>query len=175
MPKGPFLSSQFVATQWSSQDDKAEFANVLLHFISSDFKQTQFTEKLYRRLSNTFGHIAHYDRGGFWETWFAQRTDQVRFVEHLLRWPCHGDPAFTFCDVERALQVEVQRRGLLPRVKLIADSSSRVEEMLLLEKLERKYRLPLEHYAAVVPDANRVVDGGRVAEEWSIPVQASLF
>jgi len=59
MPKGPFLSSQFVATQWSSQDDKAEFANALLHFISSDFKQMLFTEKLYQRLSNTFGHIAH--------------------------------------------------------------------------------------------------------------------
>ena len=28
---------------------------------------TLFSETLYRRLSHTFGHIAHYDRNGFWE------------------------------------------------------------------------------------------------------------
>lgn len=38
----------------------------LLHFIDSGFKQTLFTKKLYPELSNTFGHIAHYNQGGFW-------------------------------------------------------------------------------------------------------------
>ena len=84
-------------------------------------------------------------------------------------------PTFTFSDVERALQVEVRRRGLLPKLKLIVDPSSRTEEILLLEKLERKYRLPLEHHAAVIPDASQVVDDRRVAAECSIPVQASPF
>ena len=37
--------------------------NTLLHFIDSGFKQTLFTKKLYPRLSNTFGHIAHYNQG----------------------------------------------------------------------------------------------------------------
>ena len=60
MPKGPFLPSQFIATQWSTEKDKADFANSVLHFIESDFKQTLFTRKFYERLSNTFGNIAHY-------------------------------------------------------------------------------------------------------------------
>src|SRR5258708_28992201 len=64
MRKGPFLPKQFTATQWSTQDDKAEFGNRLLHFIDSGFKQTLFTKKLYPRLSNTFGHIAQYNEGG---------------------------------------------------------------------------------------------------------------
>ena len=63
MRKGPFLPKQFTATQWSTQDDKAEFGNTLLHFIDSGFKLTLFTKKLYSRLSNTFGHIAHYNQG----------------------------------------------------------------------------------------------------------------
>jgi hypothetical protein len=39
---------------------KAEFANKLCKFIAADFKETLFTKTLYSRLSNTFGHIAHY-------------------------------------------------------------------------------------------------------------------
>ena len=63
MRKGPFLPKQFTATQWSTEDDKAEFVNTLLHFIDSGFKLTLFMKKLYSRLSNMFGHIAHYTRG----------------------------------------------------------------------------------------------------------------
>lgn len=60
MPKGPFAPSQFTETKWSTQQDKADFGNALLHFIGSGFKQALFTRKLYHRLSQTFGHIAHY-------------------------------------------------------------------------------------------------------------------
>ena len=38
MPKGPFLPSEFTATQWSTQQEKADFANSLLNFIDSGFK-----------------------------------------------------------------------------------------------------------------------------------------
>ncbi|HMH12044.1 MAG TPA: hypothetical protein VK578_02945 [Edaphobacter sp.] len=61
------------------------------------------TKKLYSRLSNTFGHIAHYNQGTFWGECFVEASDLVRFIEHLLRWPCYADPEFTFSDVERAL------------------------------------------------------------------------
>ena len=39
--------------------------------------------------------------GGFWAEWFVEASDQVRLIEQLLRWPCYGDPEFTFSDVER--------------------------------------------------------------------------
>jgi hypothetical protein len=60
MPKGPFVPSEFVPTKFSTAADKAEFGNAFLHFIESEWKETLFTKTFYNRLSNTFGHIAHY-------------------------------------------------------------------------------------------------------------------
>jgi hypothetical protein len=60
MPKELFLASDFVATKFSTAADKANFGNLLLHFIDSGWKQKIHTEKFYSRLSMSFGHIAHY-------------------------------------------------------------------------------------------------------------------
>ena len=60
MPRGPFLPSEFVPTQFSSAADKSNFGNTLLHFLDSDCARELFTKKFYDRLSMTFGHIAHY-------------------------------------------------------------------------------------------------------------------
>jgi hypothetical protein len=60
MPKGPFLPSDFVPTNFSTAADKADFGNAFLYFIESEWKETLFTKTFYNRLSNTFGHIAHY-------------------------------------------------------------------------------------------------------------------
>ncbi len=60
MPRGPFLPSEFVSTQFSSAADKSNFGNTLLHFLDSDCPRELFTKKFYDRLSVTFGHIAHY-------------------------------------------------------------------------------------------------------------------
>ncbi len=64
----------------------------------------------------------------------------MQFLEHLLSWRCYGDPTFTFSDVERTLQREVQRRDYLPRYRAIADATLRATEVAMLEKLETKYR-----------------------------------
>jgi hypothetical protein len=60
MPKGPFIAAQFVPTEWSSAADKAAFGNTFLHFVESAWKRSLFTKGFYQRLSNCFGHIAHY-------------------------------------------------------------------------------------------------------------------
>jgi hypothetical protein len=60
MSKGPFIASQFVPTEWSSAADKAAFGNTFLHFVESAWKRSLFTKGFYQRLSNCFGHIAHY-------------------------------------------------------------------------------------------------------------------
>ena len=57
-----FTPEEFTATQWSAAADKAKFANALMTFIANEFPRRSFTKSLYQRLSNTFGHIAHYDR-----------------------------------------------------------------------------------------------------------------
>ena len=110
MPRGPFLPSEFIATEFSTAADKADFGNAFLHFIESEWRETLFTKTFYNRLSNTFGHIAHYNRPTFYSTWFTSDADRLRFLEQALEWPCWGDAAFTFCDVERALQREIRKQ-----------------------------------------------------------------
>ena len=170
MTKGPFLASEFVATKFSSAAEKAEFGNALLHLIDSGFTRNLFTDRLYGRLSNCFGHIAHYSSTGFYEEWFLSLTTQVRFLEHTLQFPCYGDPEFTFSDVESEIQREVRNRNYLLRYQLLLVEEERRAELTLLERLEGKYRSRREdpeERPASTPSTN----GGEAVER----VQGLLF
>jgi hypothetical protein len=170
MSKGPFPASEFVATKFSSAAKKAEFGNALLHFIDSGFARNLFTDRLYDRLSNCFGHIAHYNSTGFYEEWFLSQTAQVRFLEHTLRFPCYGDPEFTFSDVESEIQRVVHNRNYLSRYQLLLAEEQRGAELILLERLEGKYRCPAKGLDER-PVSARPPDGGEAVE----PVQGLLF
>jgi hypothetical protein len=141
-----FTASDFVPTKWSTADEKAAFGNTLLHFMLTGFVAGRFTEKLYTRLSMCFGHIACFDRNGFAETWFDSPESIASFVNHLMQWPCHGDPGFTFSDVERAIQREAVRLNLVAKVNEAAASSIQLRELALLDALENKY-----HPGTIVP------------------------
>ena len=138
--KGPFLPSDFEATLFSSGAEKANFGNELLRFFDTGYKLDAFTGKLYQRLSNCFGHIAHCDRHGFFETWFASDEKALRFLQHLLNAPCWGDAKHTFSDVERAVQREILRRNYVAAFELRAFTEMRAAEIAVLERLEAKYR-----------------------------------
>lgn len=140
MPKGPFLPSDFTPTKFSTAADKAEFGNALFRFIESEWQAALFTKALYNRLSMCFGHIAHYNRAQFYEEWFSSLAAQVRFLEHTLRFPCYGDPQYTFSDVEREIQRAVRNRNYLARYQLRLAEEERAAELALLERLEEKYR-----------------------------------
>jgi hypothetical protein len=135
-----FTATDFVPTKWSTAEEKASFGNNLLHFMMAGFVVERFTEKLYTRLSMCFGHIAHYDRHGFADTWFDSPESIAAFVNHLMQWPCHGDPGYTFSDVEQAVQREVAKLNLVATVNEAAASSIRARELALLDALESKYR-----------------------------------
>ncbi|MGA3374040.1 MAG: hypothetical protein ABSC48_20060 [Terracidiphilus sp.] len=175
MPKGPFLPSEFVPTKFSTAQDKADFGNMFLYFIESEWTRTVFAKSFYNRLSMCFGHIAHYDAAGFYETWFTADADQLRFLRHTLDWPCWGDPEYTFCDVERAIQQEIRKRNYLARHELRAAEAARSSEMETLKRLEAKYRTVIDHQ----PDAESEPSVPSVATEEAartrMPVQASLF
>ena len=175
MPKGPFLPTEFTATKFSTVADKAEFGNHFLRFIESEWAQPLFTKKFYHRLSMCFGHIAHVDRPTFYETWFTSDQDRLCFLEKTLKWPCWGDPEYTFSDVERAIQQEVRKRNYLAHYQLRVVEAERAREMETLRRLEAKYRVP----------ANRTNDAGAMTADLAIAepapviertqVQASLF
>jgi hypothetical protein len=126
-----------------------------LRFIESEWAQALFTKDFYHRLSMCFGHIAHVDRPTFYETWFTCDHDRLRFLEKTLKWPCWGDPEYTFSDVERAIQQEVRKRNYLARYQLRVAEAERAREMETLRRLEAKYRVP----------ANRTDDAGAMTAD----------
>jgi len=130
---------QFTPTQWDTAQDKATFAKHFVRFVQSDFAAKQFTDRFYRRLSNTFGHIAHYNRGGFWDTFFTTTADKVRFLEQTIQHPCCGDPAWTYSDVERALQAWLHDDGTLERYRQRLAEETETADRAELARLQQKY------------------------------------
>ena len=59
----------------------------------------------------TFGHIAHYDSAGFYETFFESDEGKREFIDQCMAWRCYGDPAFTYSDVERAVIARLKGGG----------------------------------------------------------------
>lgn len=129
MPKGPFSPSEFVPTEWSTTAEKAVFGNTVLEFLGAGCPRELFTKKFYTRLSMTFGNIAHYSLEGFYDTWFTRDRHRLGFVQKLLRWPCHGDPKFTFSDVEHAIQRIMRERNYVARFELGAVEELRAAEI----------------------------------------------
>jgi hypothetical protein len=141
MSKGPFLPNEFVPTQFSTTVEKANFGNALLRFLDANCPRELFTKGFYSRLSMTFGHIAHCDIEGFYSTWFTRDRHRLGFVQKLLHWPCHGDPKFTFSDVEHAVQQVMLKRNYLERYEPQAAEALRAAELRELGHLEAKYRV----------------------------------
>jgi hypothetical protein len=135
-----FSPSQFTPTPWDSAEDKAFFANHFVRFIRSACEEKYFTAKFYRRLSSTFGHIAHHDRDGFWSEFFTSFSDMVRFLEAILHHPCHGDPAWTYCDVELALQEWLQADETLQRYRFVLALETKAREGDDNERLQQELR-----------------------------------
>ncbi|MGO9110434.1 MAG: hypothetical protein ACLP9L_14520 [Thermoguttaceae bacterium] len=103
MTKRIFTADRFTATQHSTAEEKARFCVAYAKFILSGFPRHRFKTSFYRRLSNIFGHIAHFDETGFWEVWFATPAQQRQFVRRVHEWVPIGDPHFCWSDVEREL------------------------------------------------------------------------
>lgn len=131
-----FEPSIFVSTQFSTTEDKASFANHLLQFIAEDFSKSKFTEKLYRRLSNTFGFIAHYDRDGFWHTYFEDTDGKIAFLWQIVRHPCYGDATCTYSDVEQVVRrtlIEARTLEYYEGAKLVEDDEEEREQLAVLK------------------------------------------
>ena len=153
MPKVLFSAEEFTPTEFSTAQDKAVFGNHFFRFIESDWKQTIFTKTFYNRLSNCFGHIAHYDLHGFYGTWFADDALRLSFLQHTLRFSCYGDPAYTFSDVERAIKAELRRRPLVAQYEARVAETIRSRELAQLERLQAKYGTTLVAPVSSAPAA----------------------
>jgi hypothetical protein len=156
-----FIEDGFTATKRDTAADKAWFANALCKFIAADFAQTLWSKRLYRRLSLCFGHIAHYSDAGFWGVLFTDTRGKLDFRDETMRYPCYGDPTYTYCDVERAIQARLQRSGIVPAYQAMRVAEIETAERAALARLRAKYDgapLPPQaphQQAAILPPPQR--------------------
>ena len=117
MTRKIFNASQFTPTKWESSEQKAKFANQFVDFVRSDFSLDKFPVWFYQRLSSTFGHVPHYDRGGFVDTFFTSTARKIDFIQTCLQYPCYGDPGWTYSDVEKSLHTWLVKEKILEKLK----------------------------------------------------------
>ena len=134
-----FKAEQFTPTKWDTAEQKAKFANHFVRFVESGFKATLFSDWFYRRLSMTFGHIAYYDRGGFYEHFFTSHEGRTNFACITLEGGGYGDPRFTYSDVEKALKQWVINSNLKERLSKDLTEAIERNERKELVRLQAKY------------------------------------
>lgn len=139
-----FAADRFMPTAHSPADAKARFANRYVRFVAVGFDRALFQPWFYRRLSMTFGHIAHYNLDGFYATWFERTADRHDFVAQALRWRGAGDPAWTYCDVETALQQWLASVGVLDVLAARVAAKREAADLAELRRLLGQYGLPPE-------------------------------
>jgi len=138
-----FQLEDFTPTQWTTAEEKAKIANKLTRFILGGFQQASFARAMYHRLSNMFGHIAHYNLNGFYEVWFSDIKSCRDWVEHITgSWFSGvGDPRFTWSDVEKVLIQWVKDNQIAEQLDELYRLDMEQKELALLNALQQKYAL----------------------------------
>ncbi len=78
MATSELVTEGFTPTKWDTAQDKSRFAKQFVRFVKSDFSERLFSQAFYKRLSLSFGHIAHFNRHGFYQTFFSYVLDRNR-------------------------------------------------------------------------------------------------
>lgn len=91
--------------------EKVKFINQYKKFVSNGFQKKHFPKWFYVRLSMTFGHIAHYNQQGFYDYWFDSEENKQQFIEQHKKWPCYGEPEYTYSDAENEIREWLYQRG----------------------------------------------------------------
>lgn len=108
-----FKPEQFTDTKFETAADKARFANLFVRFVKGGYKWEHFTDPFYNKLMNRFGHIAHYNRLGFYEEFFTDTARQYNFIRQTLDYPCYN---CDHSDVEKAIQKWVKDNDIIRTV-----------------------------------------------------------
>jgi hypothetical protein len=130
-----FQMQDFTPTKCATADEKAKVANKLTRFILGGFQQGSFSKAMYQRLSNMFGHIAHYNINGFYETWFSDIKACRDWAEHIIgNWLSGmGDPRFTWSDVEKALTQWMKDNQIAEQLDELHRLDVEQKELVLVE------------------------------------------
>ena len=141
MKKTVFLPDQFASGDYWTADKKAKIANAFVRFVVAGCPFTLFTRDLYHGLSSMWGHIAHFDRHGFYGEWFSSSARIARFLKHPDGYwmSGQGSPLFTLSDVETALQEWIRESWKAEEYAELARLEREAAELKQLASLKAKY------------------------------------
>ncbi len=130
---------KLTATEFSTVEDKEKFIKHFKRFVEGGMKRTVFPKWFYIALSTTFGHIAHYDINGFYDTWFRTLCSKIAFLEHTLKAGCYGSPAFTYSDAEKVIQDWLRKSGIIKELHTQNTSEEKEARHELYLKLKDEF------------------------------------
>ena len=129
----------YTPTEFSTSEDKAKFVKHFINFVKKDFPISMFNKKFYNRLSMTFGHIAHYNQGGFYDTFFTNTSDKVNFLKQTINFPCYGDAHYTFSDAEKEIIRQLGEMNVLQKYIKTANEELFNTELAEYKRLKEKF------------------------------------
>jgi hypothetical protein len=139
-----FNASQFGATNFTTAEAKAGAANALASFVECGFEERRFTKAVYNALYlHLFGHIAHYNRNGFYGEWFSTVEDRIRWCQRVLDWVPYGEPEHTWVDVERAFKKWLKNRNIPIQLRERAENDALYDSVYSIAAATLKYAQPL--------------------------------
>lgn len=141
----PFRADQFTPTAFDTAEDKAKAANALASFVDAGMPYSKFSKAgVYHTLyQHMYGHIAHYNRDGFFDVWFSTPEKRAEWVQYAARGGMYGyyagSPAHTWCDVEEAFTNWLVDNGYVDRFTREGEASTETRERGVLAALKEKY------------------------------------
>lgn len=73
--------TSYTSTRFMTAADKGRVALQWERFLESNMARDKFGAKLYDHLHLHCGHIAHYNRDGFYAEWFAVPQRRIEFMQ----------------------------------------------------------------------------------------------
>lgn len=143
-------------TKYMTAAEKEKVLRAWELFLKSGLSQDKFTESLYNHLIQHCSFIAHYNRGGFYSTYFADRDGKAKF---LSQFDCrikgrHGNPPsveygdlFDWCsgdyaDINKAM-VEVAAT-YIPALLEGAEAEQKAKDIAIASALLAKYGMEIK-------------------------------
>ena len=94
--------TNFQTVEFMMAEEKERVLKDWKRFIKSGFPEKFFTKRLYKHLTLHCSFIAHYDRAGFYSTYFHNPEDAVRFLRQF-------DKDFDYMGIECGMKYWVRR------------------------------------------------------------------
>ncbi|MBI4294657.1 MAG: hypothetical protein HY669_00645 [Chloroflexi bacterium] len=153
--QGELFRPAFTNGKYMSAKEKEQVLRAWETFLKNGCRPQDFTEALYHHLIQHCSFTAHYDRGGFYHTYFANGEDTTHFLTQFDRsrgcksveygggWWLTGD----YADINNAM-VDVAAR-YIPQLTRQAQSRQRQAE------IARARALLAKHGIAVVQDESK--------------------